>query len=143
MSAFQWIAGNPSYMPHPLVFYALLAAGLGLCLYLFITLQGEIGGLRRRRLEEQRRVEALEAALDQTRRAIQGLELDLRDVEQQTGMLVAPAPAKSGLNLTKRTQVLRLHRSGQDSASIAAALALPRAEVDLLVKVHKIVVEQI
>jgi hypothetical protein len=36
-----------------------------------------------------------------------------------------------------------MHRGGQDSAGIAAALALPRAEVELLIKVHRIVVDQI
>jgi hypothetical protein len=36
-----------------------------------------------------------------------------------------------------------MHRAGQDSAGIAAALALPRSEVELLIKVHRIVVDQI
>ena len=58
-------------------------------------------------------------------------------------MLVAPPASRSGLNLSKRTQVLRLHRNGQSSAGIAETLALPRAEVDLLIKVHQIVVDQI
>jgi DNA-binding NarL/FixJ family response regulator len=71
------------------------------------------------------------------------LENDLREVERQTGMLVAPAPARSGLNLSERTQVLRLHRSGQDSSEIAASLGLPRGEVDLLIKVHNMALEQI
>jgi hypothetical protein len=127
----------------PLAFCGLLAVGLGLCLYLFITLKREIGGLLRRRGEDQIRVEGLEAALAQARLAVQALETDLREVERQTGMLVAPAPARSGFNLSKRTQILRLHRSGKDSAGIAAAMSLPRAEVELLIKVHRMVVEQI
>ena len=143
MSAFLWIAWNPEFMLQPLVFYVLLAAGFGLCLYLFVTLKAEIRGLLRRSLQERQQVEALETALGDARLAVQSLETDLRAVERQTGMLVAPAPARSGLNLSKRTHVLRMHRAGQDSAGIAAALALPRSEVELLIKVHRIVMEQI
>jgi DNA-binding NarL/FixJ family response regulator len=130
-------------MLQPLVFYVLLAAGFGLCLYLFVTLKAEIRGLLRRSLQERQQVEALETALGDARLAVQSLETDLRAVERQTGMLVAPAPARSGLNLSKRTHVLRMHRAGQDGAGIAAALALPRSEVELLIKVHRIVMEQI
>jgi DNA-binding NarL/FixJ family response regulator len=143
MSAFLWIAWNPEFMLQPLVFYVLLAAGFGLCLYLFVTLKAEIRGLLRRSLQERQQVEALETALGDARLAVQSLETDLRAVEGQTGMLVAPAPARSGLNLSKRTHVLRMHRAGQDGAGIAAALALPRSEVELLIKVHRIVMEQI
>jgi DNA-binding NarL/FixJ family response regulator len=143
MSAFLWIAWNPDFMLQPLVFYVLLAAGFGLCLYLFVSLKAEIRGLLRRCLDERQKVQALETALSDARLAVQSLETDLRAVEGQTGMLVAPAPARSGLNLTRRTQVLRMHRAGQDSAGIAIALALPRSEVELLIKVHRIVVDQI
>ena len=136
MSVLVWIL-------HPLVCYALLAAGMGLCAYLFVTLKAEIRGLGRQRADDRRQAKALENSLAEARRAAQDLEADLREVERHSGMLVAPAPARSGLNLSKRTQVLRMHRAGQDSAGIAAALALPRAEVELLIKVHRIVVEQI
>lgn len=136
MSAWTWIL-------HPLVCYVLLVAGLGLGAYLFVTLKAEIRALAQRRAEDRRQVATLEKALDEARRAARELENDLREVERQTGMLVAPAPVRSGLNLSKRTQVLRLHRAGQDSTGIAAALALPRAEVELLIKVHRIVVEQL
>ena len=143
MSAFLWTAWNPDFVLQPLAAYVLLAAGLGLCLYLFVTLKAEIRGLLRRCQEERQQVEALQTALGDARLAVQSLEADLRAVERQTGMLVAPAPARSGLNLSKRTHVLRMHRSGQDSAGIATALALPRSEVELLIKVHRIVMEQV
>ncbi|MGA2574910.1 MAG: hypothetical protein ABSH24_02695 [Bryobacteraceae bacterium] len=143
MSAFLGIAWHPDFMLQPLICYVLLAVGLGLCLYLFVTLKVEIRGLLRRCLDGRQQVQALETALGDARLAAQSLETDLREVERQTGMLVAPAPARSGLNLSKRTHVLRMHRAGQDSAGIAAALALPRSEVELLIKVHRIVVDQI
>ena len=143
MSAMPGIAWNPESLLHPLVSYVLLAAGFGLCLYLFATLKAEIHGLLRRSLEERQHLQAVERSLDDARLALQSLEADLREVERQTGMLVAPAPARSGLNLSKRTQVLRMHRAGQDSAGISAVLSLPRSEVELLIKVHRLVVGQV
>lgn len=143
MNAFVWMAWNPQYLLEPLVFYMLLAAGFGLCLYLFVSLKAEIRFLLRRNLEQRGQIEACESALAEARLAIGALETDLREVERQTGMLVAPVPARSGLNLSKRTQVLRMARSGQDGAGIATALALPRSEVELLIKVHRMAVERI
>ncbi len=134
---------NPEFMLRPLALYVLLAAGLGLCLYLFVTLKVEMRRLQRGRQDQRRQVEDLEKAMAEARLAVLALETDLRAVEGQTGMLVSPAPTRSGLNLSRRTQVLRMHRGGQDNAGIAAALALPRSEVDLLIKVHRIVVGQI
>lgn len=129
-------------MLHPLLLYALLSAGLGLCLYLFTSLKVEIRALAKRTLEDRNQLQALAVALAETRDALDRLAGDLRDVEGQTGMLVPPAPVRSGLNLSKRTQVLRKHRAGEDSAAIAAALELPRAEVDLLIKVQHLALEQ-
>jgi hypothetical protein len=48
----------------------------------------------------------------------------------------------AGLNVSKRNQILRLHRSGQTREQIAAALGLPENEIALLVKVHGIVMAQ-
>jgi DNA-binding NarL/FixJ family response regulator len=143
MNAFPCLAWNPEFMLQPLAYYVLMATGFGLCLYLFVTLKAEIRGLLRRRIEDRQRLEAVEAALCDVRLGAESLESDLRAIERQTGMLVAPAPARSGLNLSKRTHVLRMHRAGQETAGIAAALALPRSEVELLIKVQRIVVEQI
>jgi len=143
MSVPPAIGWNPALVLNPLISYFLLAAGLGLCLCLFATLKAEIHGLRRRSLADRQQLQALEGALSDTRAALESLQTDLREVENQTGMLVAPAPARSGLNLSRRTQVLRMHRAGQDSAGIATALSLPRSEVELLIKVHQIVVGQI
>jgi hypothetical protein len=123
--------------------YVLLAAGMGLSLYLFITAKAEVRSLARRRLEDQLRVRALEDALQEACDSIERLRKELHDIESQTGMLVPPSPAKSSLNLSRRTQVLRMHRAGQDSTAIAGSLGLPRNEVELLTKVQRIVLGQI
>ncbi len=44
---------------------------------------------------------------------------------------------RPGMNLTKRTVALRMHRRGERPEQVAAALGLPRAEVELLLKLHR------
>ena len=43
-----------------------------------------------------------------------------------------------GLNLTKRTQILRMQRRGESLNSIAAAIQLPLAEVTLILKLDRL-----
>ena len=58
------------------------------------------------------------------------------EAEERTGVLVPPAPPKSGLNLNKRSQVIRMSRRGEQAEKIAASLNLPQREVELLLKVY-------
>ena len=46
---------------------------------------------------------------------------------------------RSGMNLNKRTQALRQYRIGQSSEEIAKSLDMPKAEMDLLLKVHRMI----
>jgi hypothetical protein len=46
---------------------------------------------------------------------------------------------RSGMNLNKRTQALRQHRQGQAADQIAKSLDMPKAELDLLLKVQRLV----
>jgi hypothetical protein len=58
----------------------------------------------------------------------------------------ATAPAasvKPAMNLNKRSHALRLHRRGDPPEAIAAHLGLPVQEVDLLIKVHRIVLSSL
>jgi hypothetical protein len=50
----------------------------------------------------------------------------------------AANPARTGLNSTNRSKVLKMHRLGQSPEQIAANLRLPRGEVHLLVKIHEV-----
>jgi hypothetical protein len=113
---------------------------MGLCLYLFFTLKCEIRVQEKRAKEGQKllaeAVAAVRAALDEAR-------AEVRDVQEQTGMLVPPKPTNSGLNLSKRGQVLQMYRRGQAPEQIAANLSLPLTEIELLIKVHRIVLEQV
>ena len=47
-----------------------------------------------------------------------------------------PCPPRSGLNLNKRSQVIRMSRRGEQAEKIAASLNLPQREVELLLKVY-------
>ena len=125
---------------HPIVNYVLLGAGLSLCLYLFFSLKAEIRAQDKRRQEGQA---AVTAAIAEVRTALDEVRTEVREVQEQTGMLVPPAPSKSGLNLSKRGQVLQMYRRGQAPEQIAASLGLPLTEIDLLIKVHQIVLEQL
>jgi hypothetical protein len=42
------------------------------------------------------------------------------------------------MNLSRRSHALRLYRKGGTPEYIAASLAVPRQEIDLLIKVHEI-----
>jgi len=53
-----------------------------------------------------------------------------------TNPVAAPG---NNVNSTLRSKVLKLHRLGQCPDRIAGSLRIPKGEVDLLVKVHKIV----
>ena len=53
------------------------------------------------------------------------------------------APDRGGINLSRRSQALRLHRRGQTAAQIAAELGIPVQEVALLMKVHEIVMSTV
>jgi hypothetical protein len=54
-----------------------------------------------------------------------------------------PDAGRAALNLNKRAQVLRMHRRGDPPERIASLLEVPRQEVDLLIKVHRIIISQL
>jgi hypothetical protein len=66
----------------------------------------------------------------------------LSSLESEAREAAVPAVVRSGMNLNKRTQALRQFRLGQASGDIAKSLDMPKTEVDLLLKVHRIVSRQ-
>jgi hypothetical protein len=77
-----------------------------------------------------------EARLDAVQSSIDALGAEVRGLE---GQPAGPMSVKPGLNLSKRSQALRMHRRGEAPAQIAAALNIPSQEVELLIKVQRIV----
>lgn len=79
----------------------------------------------------------LSAGIDAVKTSLEGLTVDVRELQ------ASPPPAaggvRPGLNLSKRSQALRMHRRGESPDRIASELEIPPQEVELLIKVHRIV----
>jgi hypothetical protein len=114
----------------------LVACGVAACLWLFASLKSE---LRATRSRFKRRHEETFASLEALRAALADLDQRMAETEKQAGLLVPPPPVLSGFNLGKRSQAVRMARRGETPSQIAAALRLPQGEVELLLKVHQIV----
>jgi len=117
----------------PLAPFVLIGLTAVVCLFFFLCIEHEMRLINAR---SQRRERAQDAARRELTAQIADLSIRMLDAEERAGMLVAPTPPKSGLNLNKRTQVLRMSRRGEQTHTIAASLNLPRREVELLLKLH-------
>jgi hypothetical protein len=106
---------------------ALLALGLMACLSLFLALKHE---MHRRAKRDYRKLEEM---------ALQVQEVSERQPEE----VIVPSPPRSGLNLSRRVQAMRMLRRGEDVSHIAAALGVPRQEVELLIRVQRLVRESV
>jgi hypothetical protein len=118
---------------HPVMTYAVIAVGLSLCLFLFVSLKRDLGACEAR---VGKKLAALEA---DWQAKMERLDERWAELSQVSNLLVPPPPPRSGLNLSKRSQALQMHRRGETPPEIAATLAIPQNEVELLVKVQRIV----
>jgi hypothetical protein len=118
---------------HPAISYALIAAGMGLCLYLFASLKSDLGAADARC---QKKLAALEM---DWKGKMDVLDERWTELSQVSILLVPPPPTRSGLNINKRSQALQRSRRGETPQDIALALSLPQNEVELMVKVQRIV----
>ncbi len=127
-----------SLLAHPITILAACALSLAGALMLFFSLKGELARLRKEveALEERRAAEAGEL-----RRALQALAQEFE--EERRAALERAAGPKQSMNLSKRSQALRMHRLGASPERIAAELGISRREVELLLKVHRAVLETV
>lgn len=77
------------------------------------------------------------------RDTVEALAAQIHDLQRHPPVAATPGIPRPGLNINKRSHALRMHRRGQGAEQIAAALELPRQEVDLLLKVHRIVISNV
>lgn len=84
-----------------------------------------------------------DAELQTLRDSVDALAAQIHDLQNHPSVAPPPGLPKPGLNLSKRSHALRMHRRGEAAEQIAAALELPRQEVDLLLKVHRIVLSSV
>jgi hypothetical protein len=89
---------------------------------------------------------ASEAALEVLQEKLESLEREVRELPALASVSAPsglPAAPRAALNLEKRSHAIRLHRRGEPPARIASALELPQQEVELLIKVHRIVLKNL
>lgn len=126
------------WLSNPLAYLGLTMVGFAGCLYLFVSAKRDLR-VAVRRFEKDRTV--METAIRLISTECRDLAEKLGEFEERAGMLVPPAPTRSGLNLNTRTEALRMYRRGDRPEQIAAALAIPASEVELLVKVQHVALQ--
>ena len=99
--------------------------GLAAALALFVSLKYEM------RVEARKDRARMDAVLQR-----------LENAERPAPAPPAPAPEpvvlRSGMNLSRRTQALRLLRRGENISHVAAAVGVSRREIELLMHVQKV-----
>jgi len=112
----------------------LTVAGLALILFMEMKrMQQEF------QLRWNQRQQNMNSELGKLRSTVQELRTKVEEAERRAETMVAPNPPTSGLNLSRRTQAIRLLSRGEAPEQIALRLQLPKQEVELLQKVHRIV----
>jgi hypothetical protein len=118
-----------------LIELGLLAFGLGAALILFLSVKQEIHAQARKNRAR------MEDALQQLQCAQRSL-LENEIPEKPAGALFAASPPlgafRASMNLHRRVQAERLLRRGEDISHVAAALGVPRREIELLIRVQKL-----
>ena len=99
--------------------------------------------LREMKLRAAERQSQEDAGIQALRDTVEALSAQIHDLQSHPPVAPPAGLPKPGLNLSKRSQALRMHRHGEGAEQIAAALELPRQEVDLLLKVHRIVLSSV
>ena len=122
----------------PLIISALALVAAGISTLLLCHAVALWRSARKRVTANHAQWEAAARVLDD---AMAVLAARVEQLEQGQTSTLAPGLPKPGFNLSKRSQVLRMHRRGDSPENISAALDLPRQEVDLLLKVHRIVLK--
>ena len=108
---------------NPLTQYVLLALTLTACLAMSLSTKREMDAMRR---------STREAAADSAAALVAEPAAPKRDEENNE----VPFVAGQDLNLTRRAQAIRMQRRGESAATIAAALRVPRNEIELLLKIQ-------
>jgi hypothetical protein len=110
----------------------------------FVTLSRAKSLLRSIQRNSSQEKPQYDSAVGILQKSVESLHAQLQDLRQQGPVMAfASPPPRAGLNLEKRSHALRMHRRGESTAQIAALLEIPLQEVELLLKVHTIVLRSI
>ena len=118
----------------------LVLAALAASFFTTLRARAAIRAARQLAASTETRIQTEMAAVRQSVEALSG---QVQEAEQRSRVAAVPAMPKPGMNLTRRSQALRMHRRGDRADQIAAALEIPLQEVDLLIKVHRIVMSSV
>jgi hypothetical protein len=123
--------------------YLTVAANLALVLGILLGLNQRVAQLRTRAAKHEKTFETetarLSAEIAELKGQILELEQSSNSIAPGAAAAGSPTPTGNSVNNTLRSKVLKLHRLGQSPDRIAGSLRVPKGEVDLLVKVHRIV----
>jgi len=122
--------------------YLTVAANLVLVLGILLGLNQRVQQLRALSGKQEKTLETETARLSAEITELKGQILELEQADNSLSSATASgsvAVTGNSVNNTLRSKVLKMHRLGQSPDRIAGALRVPKGEVDLLVKVHKIV----
>jgi hypothetical protein len=135
MMQLEWIA-------LPVTQYALTGVGLLSSLTLWAGSKAEIRRMRTSMRNSLQNVESGMSTLNNSIEDVRNTRVVAPEPAPVAAAPVAAAPAPmpviQGLNLTRRTQVLRMRKRGDNVHSIAAALQLPIGEVTLMLKMESL-----
>lgn len=128
---------------------SILMAGAGFCglvlalaafsMFALLRVRFLVVAVQREAREANRARDSALEALDTRLNALAARIEEVRMVPHGSTL----ASEKGGINLSRRSQALRLHRRGEPPNEIAAALGIPVQEVHLLIKVHEIVMSTV
>ena len=90
------------------------------------------------KIESRSNTRAILALRESTDGSLRGLDEKLESARVPAEITPVAMERVQGLNLTTRTKVLRMYRRGDQAETIAAALQLQPKEVELLLKVDRI-----
>jgi hypothetical protein len=123
--------------------YLTVVVNLALVLGVLLGLHQRVRELRARAGRNEKTLETetarLSAEIVELKGQIKELEQNDHSLPPATPATGAAGAAATTVSSTLRSKVLKMHRLGQSPDRIAGALRVPKGEVDLLVKVHKIV----
>jgi len=123
------------WLLNPVTFYSGASICLLVSLALFVNIKLEMTRARAA-------AETAQVVKEGDELAVRGMKAEIERLRESVTRLEEARPAAQlpggGINLTKRAQVLRMHRRGEPVSSIAAALETPAHEIALLLKVHAI-----
>jgi hypothetical protein len=126
------------FLFHPLTIAP--AAALAFALLLALQLSTARSNQRLRIKLEAAEQDAAQR-LEKQQAAIEAIRVELEELKRPAFAL--PTGPGGGVNLTRRSQALRMHRNGESPEKIAASLGMSRSEVDLLLKVQRTLVARL